>query len=94
VAKLANVLRPYVPKRRARDDGQGGFQQSIAHVSLRAPLVLIANTVLQATGYSSFTRRVAPQVSPARLHGLHMGGAALYEVLGQFDVSLESAHIL
>ncbi|KAK3828311.1 MAG: hypothetical protein J3Q66DRAFT_306632 [Benniella sp.] len=93
VAKLANSLRPFIPKRRAREDGQGRYQESIAHVSLRAPLVMIANSILRATGYSSFTRRVAPQVSPARLRGLHMGGSALYEVLSQFTVLVEGKPI-
>ena len=50
VATLANLLRPYVPKRRS------ALQGSVPHVALRAPLVLIANAVLRATGYHKFTR--------------------------------------
>jgi hypothetical protein len=85
VATLANLLRPYVPKRRT--DAQG----SVPHITLRAPLVVIANTLLRATGYPSFTREVAPSVSPASLHGLPLSAWGLYEMFcskgeGRFDV--------
>ncbi|KAF8951852.1 hypothetical protein BGZ46_003774, partial [Entomortierella lignicola] len=49
VADLANRLRPYVPKQWVRSDGKG-FRNHSPHVALRAPLVLLANTVLRATG--------------------------------------------
>ncbi|KAF9342909.1 hypothetical protein BGX34_007488, partial [Mortierella sp. NVP85] len=90
VAELANTLRPFIPKRRKRSDDKG-FQDSLAHVALRAPIVMIANSVLRATGYSNFTRRISPQPSTASLHGLQLGAVGLYETLcgkgeRQFDV--------
>ncbi|KAF9358967.1 hypothetical protein BGX26_000509 [Mortierella sp. AD094] len=89
VAKLANWLRPYVPKRRP-SDGQK-TQASIPHVALRAPIVLIANTILRATGYHEFTRRLAPQISTSSSHGIALGAVGIYECLcsnlkRQFDV--------
>jgi hypothetical protein len=47
---------------------------------LRAPLVLIANAVLQATRYSQFTRQVSPQISPSSTHGLILGAKGIFEV--------------
>lgn len=90
VAQLANALRHFVPKRRPREDGLG-FQGSLPCMVLRAPLVLIANTILAATGYTRFTRRIAPQISPADMHGLHLGAVGVYETLcseneRQFDI--------
>jgi hypothetical protein len=80
VADLANRLRPYVPKKWLRSDGHG-LRNHSPHVALRAPLVLLANTVLRATGYSKFCRRISPQVSPASLYPLHLGAVGMYEVL-------------
>src|SRR5690349_6536094 len=48
VAKLANLLRPFTPKR-SYDDDEEKFKDPPAHVVLRAPLVTIANAVLRAT---------------------------------------------
>jgi len=78
VAKLANLLRPYVPKRRP---GKGTRTvASLAHVALRAPIVLLANAVLRATGYHNFTRSISPEVSPSATHSIHIGAVALYEI--------------
>jgi hypothetical protein len=78
VANLANTLRPFVPKRRP---GKGtATKASIAHVALRAPIVLLANAVLRATGYHHFTRSISPEVSPSATHSLHIGAVALYEI--------------
>lgn len=90
IAQLANTLRPYVPKRRRNPDG-GGFIDPAPHVGLRAPLVMISNAVLRATGYVSFARKIAPQVSPSKLHGLALGGVGIFEALckaseEQFDI--------
>jgi hypothetical protein len=86
VAMLANVLRPYVPKRQSSTKG------SVAHVALRAPLVLIANAVLRATGYHQFTRETCPSISPSSMHGLILSARGIYEVFcsrqeGQFDIT-------
>ncbi|KAF9572841.1 hypothetical protein EC968_009406 [Mortierella alpina] len=80
VVQLARLLRPYVPKRRPSKDGSK-TQAAIAHVALRAPLILIANAVLRITGYAEFTRRLSPQVSVGAHHALAMGAVGLYEVL-------------
>jgi hypothetical protein len=90
VADLANLLRPFIPKRRLRSDGKG-YQDPLAHVALQAPIVLIANSVLRAAGYPQFTRRITPQTSSASLHGLQLGAVGLYETFcskagRQFDV--------
>ncbi|KAF9969632.1 hypothetical protein BGZ75_002709, partial [Mortierella antarctica] len=74
VAHIANVLRPYVPRRRPSTDGNKS-KASIGHVCLRAPLVLIANTVLQMTGYVDFTRRISPQISIGKPHALSFGAS-------------------
>ncbi|KAF9177831.1 hypothetical protein BGZ49_005492, partial [Haplosporangium sp. Z 27] len=85
VLNLANRLRPYIPTR--RPDGQG----SLNHLTLRAPLVFIANAVLRATGYHKFTRLVYPQVSPSSLYGLQLNARGMFEVFcskgeRQFDI--------
>ncbi|KAF9201042.1 hypothetical protein BGZ49_008726 [Haplosporangium sp. Z 27] len=90
VADLANALRPYIPRKRPSTDSPN-LQNSISHVTLRAPLAIITNTILRATGYSHFTRRMTPQISPASLHGLALGPVGIYEVLchrseNHFDV--------
>jgi hypothetical protein len=79
VADLANALRPFVPKRR-QDPNDASYYEPIPHVMLRAPLVLIANAVLQATRYSQFTRQVSPQISPSSTHGLILGAKGIFEV--------------
>ncbi|KAF9991952.1 hypothetical protein BGZ65_012889, partial [Modicella reniformis] len=43
VVKLGGILRPYIAKTR-------GKRNAIAHVTLRAPIAIIANSVLRATG--------------------------------------------
>ena len=87
VAYLATVLRPYAPKKwQNQDDGDGSrYRDHTAHVTLRAPIVLIANAVLRATGYSRFARRVSPQPTVSSVHALHLGPAGIYEVLCQAD---------
>jgi hypothetical protein len=74
VADLANILRPYIPKRQSSTRG------ALTHVSLRAPLALIANAVLRAAGYSLFAREFSPSVSPSSLYGLTFGARGIYEV--------------
>ncbi|KAF9995520.1 hypothetical protein BGZ65_008840, partial [Modicella reniformis] len=93
VVRLANALRPYAPKRwQSRDDNDGSsFRDHTAHVTLRAPIVLIANAVLRATGYSHFARRVSPQPAVSSVHALHLGAQGMYEVLcaadpGHYDI--------
>jgi hypothetical protein len=52
------------------------------HVVARAPIVLIANTVLRAAGYSEFTRAVAPAFSPSSRHSVPLNPSTIYEILG------------
>jgi hypothetical protein len=78
VVRLANALSPYVPK---RIQGQSGKPKApTPHIALKAPIVIIANQVLRATGYHHFTRLMAPQVSPSSTHALHLGAVGFYEV--------------
>ncbi|KAF9167971.1 hypothetical protein DFQ26_002196 [Actinomortierella ambigua] len=89
LVKITNLLRPFVPKRWPKQDGSGDRAHT-PHVVTRAPIVVIANAVLRATGYSKFARRLAPQVSDMSLHSLQLGASTLYEVLcsrgkGKFD---------
>ncbi|KAG0195231.1 hypothetical protein BGX28_001901 [Mortierella sp. GBA30] len=90
VAHLANIFRPYIPKR-WMNPTTSTLQDSIEHVTLRAPFAVIANTILQATGYRDFTRRLMPRVAPSSLYGLQLGAVGMYEVFcaeapGHFDV--------
>ncbi|KAG0311651.1 hypothetical protein BGZ99_009999, partial [Dissophora globulifera] len=89
VAYLANVLRPFVPKRRIGESGR--TVAPLGHVALRAPVVMIANAVLRATGFAKFTRLISPQVSPSSTHSLCLGTREVYEVFcgqaqGRFDI--------
>ncbi|KAI8351002.1 hypothetical protein B0O80DRAFT_120237 [Mortierella sp. GBAus27b] len=92
VAKIVNTLRPFVPKRRINPKNTGPKTLTpIAHVTLRAPIMIIANAVLRMTGYPHFTRRISPHVSPSSTHTLHLDAIGMYEVLcpkaaGHFDV--------
>ncbi|KAG0209409.1 hypothetical protein BGX31_002132, partial [Mortierella sp. GBA43] len=97
VARLANQLRPFIPKRRPKP-GANGTEESLPHVVLRLPVVLISNAVLRLSGYHDFTRSIAPEISPSSLHGLALGSIGLYEVLGSsgpnnFDISFEGSPI-
>jgi hypothetical protein len=90
VAEIGNFLRPYVPKKRTKADGDGTVE-SLPHILLRAPLVRIANRILRLTGYPQFTRIISPQPSAASMQGLQLGCQGLLEALcssneGQFDV--------
>ncbi|KAF8976761.1 hypothetical protein BGZ46_007984 [Entomortierella lignicola] len=78
VADLANLFRPYVPKR--WKDSDGIYHEPVAHVTLRAPLVLITNAILRVTGYHKFARRVSPHISPSSTHGLILGAKGIFEV--------------
>ncbi|KAF9954748.1 hypothetical protein BGZ72_004325, partial [Mortierella alpina] len=90
VADIGNFLRPYVPKRRTKDDGDG-TTESLPHILLRAPFVRIANRILRLTGYPQFTRSISPQLSAASLQGLQLGCQGIHEALcssheDQFDI--------
>lgn len=74
VLKLGRILWPFVPNRDAK-------HEAIAHVALRAPIALIANSLLRFTGYHEFTRKIAPTFSTSSLHGLGLNAVGLYEVL-------------
>ena len=86
VAKLANDLRPFAPK---KTEGQG--EDPAPHVARYAALVRIANILLDGTGYGCFCQKDSPIISPASLHGLALGSVGLYEALcaqepGHFDI--------
>lgn len=87
---LANALRPYVPKRRPGKDGQHS-QPPLPHVALRCPIVMIANSVLRATGYSQYARQISPTTSISEIHAMSLGPVGIYEVFcsraqKQFDI--------
>ncbi|KAF9571256.1 hypothetical protein EC968_000799 [Mortierella alpina] len=90
VAELANLFRPYVPKRRPALEGTK-TDKPLAHVALRAPFILIGNAILRASGYPEFTRKIAPQISTGSVHALHLGAVGFYEDFcseneNQFDI--------
>ncbi|KAF9345233.1 hypothetical protein BGX34_004913 [Mortierella sp. NVP85] len=92
VAHLANILRPYTPKRRDPLPGTTSTRDPVAHVATRAPFTLIANTVLRATGYNHFCHSVCPEVSAGSLQAIPLGPVGLYEMLcsqdkDRFDVN-------
>lgn len=98
IALLANALRHYVPKKQKKSDSLA-LQNAIPHVTLRAPLALIANVILRATGYSHFTRVISPEISPASLHALSLNPVGIYEVLcnrmeNHFDVTDTEGKVL
>lgn len=88
VAYLANTLRPFVAKRRLDDDG---VQAPLAHVTTRAPFMVLGNALLRATGYHPFTKTICPLVSPSSTLALLLGAPGVYETLcsptpGHFDI--------
>ncbi|KAF9165831.1 hypothetical protein DFQ26_009276 [Actinomortierella ambigua] len=80
IVKITKLLRPFVPKRCPNKD-RTGERAHTPHVVTRDPIVIIANAVLQATGYSKFAERLVPQVSGMSVHSLHLGTNTLYEAL-------------
>ncbi|CAO3565153.1 unnamed protein product [Mortierella alpina] len=80
VAEIVNAFRPYIPKRQQDEDG-ATTTKPFPHIVLRAPFVLIANSLLRAAGYHEFVRRMMPQIAPSSLHALHLGAVGIYEVL-------------
>ncbi|KAF9570598.1 hypothetical protein EC968_001673 [Mortierella alpina] len=96
VAELANLFRPYTPKRRPAQEGTK-TDKPLAHVALRAPFVLIGNAILRASGYPEFTRKIAPQISAGTVHALQLGPVGFYEVFcseneNQYDIQDSSGN--
>ncbi|KAF9109429.1 hypothetical protein BGX27_007636 [Mortierella sp. AM989] len=90
VAYLTNLFRPYAPKRTLSADGSS-YDDHLPHVTLRAPMVLIAISTLHATGYSKFIHRVSPQVSTGKPWALCLIAVGMYDVFckkqpGHFDI--------
>ncbi|KAK3822833.1 MAG: hypothetical protein J3Q66DRAFT_424239 [Benniella sp.] len=61
------------------------------HVCLRAPFLMIANTIFRITGHPEFARDIAPHASIGRPNALILGATGSYEALrrsgaGYFDV--------
>ncbi|KAK3810280.1 MAG: hypothetical protein J3Q66DRAFT_415768 [Benniella sp.] len=80
VAHLANILRPYTPRRRDPLPGTTGTRAPITHVTTRAHFAMIANAVLRATGYSHFCQSLSPEVSAGSLQAVPLGAVGLYEM--------------
>ncbi|KAF9944515.1 hypothetical protein BGZ72_002314, partial [Mortierella alpina] len=92
VARLVNAVRPYVPKRAAN----GKYPHSPA---LCAPLVLLADSVLRATGNHGKTREWIPDVKGSSLHSLHITPSVMFQLLcssraDQFDVHDSTGRIM
>ncbi|KAF9553833.1 hypothetical protein EC968_010090, partial [Mortierella alpina] len=84
VARLVNIVRPFVPKREAH----GRYPHSPV---LCAPLVLLADSVLRATGNHGKTRQWVPDVKGSSLHSLHITPTIMFQLLcgyqeNRFDV--------
>lgn len=89
VAFLTNKLRPYIPKK--QPEKNNNEEDPTAHITLRAPIVLIADTLLRITGYHEFCRSICPQHSAGSLHPLPLTSTNIYEMFcskreNQFDV--------
>lgn len=67
VSLICEVLLPYMP---SADDSMAS----------RIPLVMFADSILRAGGYSYRTLDICPQISPATINALHLDAAAIYEV--------------
>ncbi|KAF9575475.1 hypothetical protein BGW38_008227, partial [Lunasporangiospora selenospora] len=89
-AILVNQLRPYVPKRRVVEDDNDAKKEGSSkatkrtkepakHFALMAPIVMIANQTLRIAGYSSYCRKLIPQISVASQHALHLNAPSIYE---------------
>lgn len=90
VAYLANLLQPFTPKR-SQDDNDETFKDPLAHIALRAPIVMIANAVLRATGYPNLIQNTTPVIAPSSLQAIPLGASGIYEVFcgrreQQFDI--------
>lgn len=88
VRDVVNLLRPYAPKRVPTNNG---YRAHTPCVALRAPMVLLAQAVLQTLGLSSFTRRLSPWPSAGSTVGLQISSGVLFELLcsskpDQFDI--------
>ncbi|KAF9161591.1 hypothetical protein DFQ26_004386, partial [Actinomortierella ambigua] len=80
VLDLANKFRRFMPRRWLNKDGDG-YRHHHAHVALRAPIVLLANAVMRARGYTEFARRICPHVATGDLNALQVGPQQLFDAL-------------
>ncbi|KAF9355573.1 hypothetical protein BGX26_006384 [Mortierella sp. AD094] len=98
IVQIVNGLRPYTPKQQPRTNGNNGdgskdegHKSGTPHMSLRAPMILVANKILRVCGYNDYTRRLCPQISSGAVYALPLPALGIYEVLcakkaGHFDV--------
>jgi hypothetical protein len=88
--RITNFLRPFVP-RRWKSCHDKNYRQHTPHITLRAPLAIITNSVLRILSRTEFPRRIAPSVAAGSLHGLQLGASQLFDSLcssspGHYDV--------
>jgi hypothetical protein len=89
---IVNALRPFIPRRSERTKSDGSRTNlPPPHVCLRAPFLIIANTIFRITGHPEFAREIAPHASTGRPNALILGAAGFYQALcrsgaGYFDV--------
>ncbi|CAO3573946.1 unnamed protein product [Mortierella alpina] len=94
IRDILNLLRPYAPK---RVPTERGYRAHTPCVALQAPMVLLAQAILQALGLHRYTRRLSPWPSAGSCITLQVSPAVLFEILcsskpGQFDIRTESGH--
>lgn len=100
VCLIVNTLRPYVPRRNHRVKRDGSKTSTPPPlVCLRAPIVLISNAVMRATGHPDFTRSIASHSSVGTPITLILGAQGFYETLcrsdpGYFDVKDHSGRLI
>jgi hypothetical protein len=81
MSNLANLIRPYSPKR-----NRNGDLPNLHPLNL-APLLTLSNIILEATGYPQFRRHVWPTGPPGKPHPLHITSAGLFGInKSTFDI--------
>ena len=84
VCNIVNTLRPFVPRRNHRTKPDG--TRTSLHpplVCLRAPIVIISNAILCATGHPEFTSKISPHSSAGAPTALILNASGIYETLCQ-----------
>lgn len=95
VARIVTLLTPFTPKR----TGPGPDGAFPRHVLTTGPFAYLANSILRASGYSDFTRRICPVYSVGHRHALPLDSTGMHEVFcggapGQFDATGPNGRII
>ncbi|KAG0275258.1 hypothetical protein BGZ96_003856, partial [Linnemannia gamsii] len=76
VTRMVTLLTPFTPKR----TGPGPDGAFPRHILTTGPFAYLANSILRASGYSDFTRRLCPVHSVGHRHALPLDATGMYEV--------------